>query len=159
MRANNLEIDKSPMTGETKPIKKQTKKVEIQNRLPDISERTNVALMGTLVRSGNGSGIVVRTGGRQLKGSTAALNGQTGQEAEHNLVCGHWGDLPDWSIAEEELARDVYGWKNLVSFAFAAIPKGLPILVTVTLSLGALRMSKQNAISKLSIMICMPTLL
>ncbi|CAH7676013.1 P-type ATPase [Phakopsora pachyrhizi] len=62
MRANNPEIDKSPMTGETKPIKKQTKKVEIQNRLPDISERTNVALMGTLVGSGNGSGIVVRTG-------------------------------------------------------------------------------------------------
>ncbi|KAI8452450.1 E1-E2 ATPase-domain-containing protein [Phakopsora pachyrhizi] len=159
MRANNLEIDKSPMTGETKPIKKQTKKGEIQNRLPDISERTNVALMGTLVRSGNGSGIVVRTGGRRLKGSTAALDGGTGQEAEHNLVCGHWGDLPDWSIAEEELARDVYGWQSLVSLAFAAIPKGLPILVTVTLALGVWRMSKQNAISKLSIMICMPTLL
>ncbi|CAH7666873.1 hypothetical protein PPACK8108_LOCUS17661 [Phakopsora pachyrhizi] len=153
MRANNLEIDKSPMTGETKPIKKQTEKGEIQNRLPDISERTNVALMGTLVRSGNGSG------GRQLKGSTAALDGGTGQEAEHNLVCGHWGDLPDWSIAEEELARDVYGWQSLVSLAFAAIPKGLPILVTVTLALGVRRMSKQNAISKLSIMICMPTLL
>ncbi|CAH7686422.1 hypothetical protein PPACK8108_LOCUS21067 [Phakopsora pachyrhizi] len=105
MRANNLEIDKSPMTGETKPIKKQTKKVEIQNRLPDISEETNVALMGTLVRSGNGSG------GRRLKGSTAALDGGTGQEAEHNLVCGRWGDLPDWSIAEEELARDIYGWQ------------------------------------------------
>ncbi|CAH7682865.1 hypothetical protein PPACK8108_LOCUS16019 [Phakopsora pachyrhizi] len=153
MRANNLEIDKSPMTGETKPIKKQTEKGEIQNRLPEISERTNVALMGTLVRSGNGSG------GRQLKGSTTALDGGTGQEAEHNLVCGHWGDLPDWSIAEEELARDVYGWQSLVSLAFAAIPKGLPILVTVTLALGVRRMSKQNAISKLSIMICMPTLL
>ncbi|CAH7675758.1 hypothetical protein PPACK8108_LOCUS10806 [Phakopsora pachyrhizi] len=95
------------VVGETKPIKKQIEKVEIQNRLPDISERTNVALMGTLVRSGNGSG------GRQLKDSTAALNGQTGQEAEHNLVFGHWGDLPDWSIAEEELARDVYGWQAI----------------------------------------------
>ncbi|CAH7669345.1 hypothetical protein PPACK8108_LOCUS3953 [Phakopsora pachyrhizi] len=98
-------------------------------------------------------------GGRGSKDSTVALDGQTFQEAEHNLVCGHWGDLPDWSIAEEELARDVYGWKNLVSLAVAAIFKGLPILVTVTLALGVLRMSKQHGISKLSIMICMPSLL
>ncbi|CAH7689996.1 hypothetical protein PPACK8108_LOCUS25208 [Phakopsora pachyrhizi] len=136
MRANNLEIDKSPMTGETKPSKKQTEKVEIQNRLPNISERTNVALMETLVRSGNGSGIV-----EKLSTILFVVIG---------VIC-LIGVLQKRSWLEMFTVG--------ISLAFAAIPKGLPILVTVTLSLGVLRMSKQNSISKLSIMICMPTLL
>ncbi|CAH7665974.1 hypothetical protein PPACK8108_LOCUS273 [Phakopsora pachyrhizi] len=140
MRANNLEIDKSPMTGETKPIKKQTEKGEIQNRLPDISERTNVALMGTLVRSGNGSGIVEELA-KKLSTILFVVIG---------VIC-LIGVLQKRSWLEM--------FTELSILAFAAIPKGLPILVTVTLALGVRRMSKQNAISKLSIMICMPTLL
>ncbi|KAI8454960.1 hypothetical protein BY996DRAFT_6431160 [Phakopsora pachyrhizi] len=143
MRANNLEIDKSPMTGETKPIKKQTKKGEIQNRLPDISERTNVALMGTLVNSGNGSGIELSMDKLAKKLSTILF-------VVIGVIC-LIGVLQKRSLLEM--------FKVGISLAFAAIPKGLPILVTVTLSLGVRRMSKQNAISKLSIMICMPTLL
>lgn len=62
IKANNLEIDESTMTGETKPAKKNVETVEAGRGVPDISERTNTALMGTLVRSGNGMGVVVATG-------------------------------------------------------------------------------------------------
>ncbi|KAI8450928.1 hypothetical protein BY996DRAFT_8543894 [Phakopsora pachyrhizi] len=144
MRAKNLEIDKSPMTGETKPIKKQTEKGEIQNRLPDISERTNVALMGTLVRSGNGSGIVELSMYELAKKLSTILFVVIG------VIC-LIGVLQKRSWLEMFTVG--------ISLDFAAIPKGLPILVTVTLALGVWRMSKQNAISKLSIMICMSTLL
>lgn len=61
-KAVNLEIDESTMTGETKPVKKQIEPIHSTTRLPTISERTNVALMGTLVKNGHGSGIVIGTG-------------------------------------------------------------------------------------------------
>lgn len=61
--AKALEIDESTMTGETRPARKSTEAIpEVLGGTPDISERTNTALMGTLVRSGRGSGVVVATG-------------------------------------------------------------------------------------------------
>ncbi|KAI8455850.1 E1-E2 ATPase-domain-containing protein [Phakopsora pachyrhizi] len=156
MRANNLEIDKSPMTGETKPIKKQTEKGEIQNRLPDISERTNVALMGTLVRSGNGSGIVVRMGSETEFGAPLQLLMEELAKELSTILFVVIGVICLIGVLQKRSWLEMF---TLSILAFAAIPKGLPILVTVTLALGVWRMSKQNAISKLSIMICMPTLL
>ncbi|CAH7685550.1 hypothetical protein PPACK8108_LOCUS20095 [Phakopsora pachyrhizi] len=135
MRANNLEIDKS------------------YDGLPDISERTNVALMGTLVRSGNGSGIVVRTGSETEFGVVFGMM----QEKLSTILLVVIGVICLIGVLQKRSWLEMFTVG--ISLAFAAIPKGLPILVTVTLALGVWRMSKQNAISKLSIMICMPTLL
>jgi Ca2+-transporting ATPase len=65
-QSHGLEIDESSLTGETKPVKKQTEAINGGGRvgiggLP-ISERNNIAFMGTLVRNGRGEGIVVGTG-------------------------------------------------------------------------------------------------
>ncbi|CAH7683309.1 E1-E2 ATPase-domain-containing protein [Phakopsora pachyrhizi] len=133
MRANNLEIDKSPMTGETKLIKKQTEKVEIQNRLPDISERTNVALMGTLVRSGNGSGIFVRAGSETEFGVVFGMM----QKKLSTLSFVVIGVICLIVVLQKRSWLEMFTVG--ISLAFAAIPKGLPILVTVTLALGVLR--------------------
>ncbi|CAH7676296.1 hypothetical protein PPACK8108_LOCUS11409 [Phakopsora pachyrhizi] len=142
-----IRANKSPMTGETKPFKKQIEKVEIQNRLPDISERTNVALMGTLVRSGNGSGIITPL---QLSMDKLAKKLST-------ILFVVIGVIFLIGVLQKRSWLEMFTVG--ISLTFAAIPTGLSILVTVTLALGVLRMSKQNAISKLSIMICMPTLL
>lgn len=64
-QAHGLEIDESTLTGETRPAKKQTEAITDVGLglggLP-ISQRSNIAFMGTLVRSGRGEGIVVGTG-------------------------------------------------------------------------------------------------
>lgn len=64
-QAHGVEIDESALTGETRPAQKQTEAIKDQSigvgGLP-ISERSNIAFMGTLVRSGRGEGIVVGTG-------------------------------------------------------------------------------------------------
>lgn len=64
VRSIDLEIDESNLTGETKPARKTTDKLEGfgQGHDPGISERTNTAFMGTLVRNGHGAGVVVATG-------------------------------------------------------------------------------------------------
>lgn len=64
IRAIDLEIDESNLTGETRPARKNTEPVDGygMSHDPGISERTNTAFMGTLVRNGNGAGIVVATG-------------------------------------------------------------------------------------------------
>lgn len=65
-QAHGLEIDESSLTGETKPVKKQTEAISPSGGIGigglPISERNNVAFMGTLVRNGRGEGIVVGTG-------------------------------------------------------------------------------------------------
>ncbi|MBW0463577.1 hypothetical protein O181_003292 [Austropuccinia psidii MF-1] len=159
IKANHLEIDESPMTGETKSIRKQVEPIEMFNRLPDISERTNIALMGTLVKNGNGTGIVIGTG----------------SQTEFGVIFGMMQDVQDRKTplqsSMDELAKKLSmisfaiitiicligvwqkrSWLEMftigVSLAVAAIPEGLPIVVTVTLALGVLRMSKRKAIVK-----------
>ena len=60
--AVDLEIDESSLTGENKPCRKHTEKIEVSSEDLSLAERKNIAFMGTLVRNGHGSGIVIGTG-------------------------------------------------------------------------------------------------
>lgn len=61
LEASDLEIDESNLTGETRPALKTSDAI-LSSNVSDISERTNIAFMGTLVKAGRGKGVVVSTG-------------------------------------------------------------------------------------------------
>ncbi|KAI0701005.1 calcium-transporting ATPase [Cerioporus squamosus] len=124
-----------------------------------LAERSCIAYMGTLVRNGRGAGVVIATGTQTEFGMIFSMM----QEVEEKRT--------PLQLSMDELATKLsmisFGiigviciigviqqrsWLDMftigVSLAVAAIPEGLPIVTTVTLALGVLRMSKRKAIVK-----------
>ncbi|KIR36499.1 calcium-transporting P-type ATPase, PMR1-type [Cryptococcus deuterogattii MMRL2647] len=165
--ANHLEIDESALTGETRPARKNTQVCERgegedthgEGGGKALGERHCIAFMGTLVRSGNGSGIVVGTGKDTEFGVIFSMM-QDVEEKRTPLQL----DMDDLAKQLSIFSFIVIGfivligviqkrdWLEMftigVSLAVAAIPEGLPIVTTVTLALGVLRMSRRKAIVK-----------
>ncbi|KAF2703121.1 calcium-transporting P-type ATPase-like protein [Pleomassaria siparia CBS 279.74] len=174
--AADLTIDESNLTGENEPVPKSPETIQPANSIPRphspfyaspaagtvgadirLNDQKNIAFMGTLVRSGYGQGIVVGTGGSTEFGAiSASLQGIESPRTPLQLSMDRLGkELSYMSfgvIAFIMLLGLWRGWEFLemfqigVSLAVAAIPEGLPIIVTVTLALGVLRMSKRDAI-------------
>lgn len=117
----------------------------------------NIAYMGTLVKSGHGQGVVFATGGETHFGTIAtSVSGTESPRSPLQISMDDLGSqLSKASFVIIGLIS-LIGWfqgKKLleiftisISLAVAAIPEGLPIIVTVTLALGVHRMAKHNAI-------------
>lgn len=117
----------------------------------------NIAYMGTLIKSGHGQGIVFATGGHTHFGTIAtSVSGTESPRSPLQLSMDDLGSqLSKASFVVIGLIS-IVGWlqgKKLleiftisISLAVAAIPEGLPIIVTVTLALGVHRMARHNAI-------------
>jgi Ca2+-transporting ATPase len=124
-----------------------------------LNEQHNIAFMGTLVRSGYGQGIVIGTGAKTEFGSISmSLQEIESPRTPLQLSMDRLGQELSYMsfgvIALIVVIGLVQGRKLLemftigVSLAVAAIPEGLPIIVTVTLALGVLRMAKRGAIMR-----------
>ncbi|KAG7663335.1 PMR1 [[Candida] subhashii] len=153
-----LTIDESNLTGENKPVKKNVQSLVLNGSdAPTVTERSSIAHMGTLVRDGHGSGIVIATGPSTVFGSVFAMMSEIEkpktplQQAMDKLG----KDLSIFSFIVIGIICLIgifqgRAWLDMfqisVSLAVAAIPEGLPIIVTVTLALGVLRMARQKAI-------------
>ncbi|KAK0346595.1 High affinity Ca2+/Mn2+ P-type ATPase-like protein [Friedmanniomyces endolithicus] len=165
----DLSIDESNLTGENEPVAKSSDAVSVANGDTHhpfsgarggelrLNEQVNIAFMGTLVRTGYGQGIVIGTGAETEFGAiSASLQEIESPRTPLQLSMDRLGKkLSIMSFAVIGLIILVGLWRGLgflelfqigVSLAVAAIPEGLPIIVTVTLALGVLRMSKRNAI-------------
>ncbi|KAI0382088.1 calcium-transporting ATPase type 2C member 1 [Hypomontagnella monticulosa] len=117
----------------------------------------NIAYMGTLVKSGHGQGIVFATGGNTHFGTIAtSVSGTESPRSPLQVSMDQLGQqlsqISFGIIALISLVGLLQGKKILeiftisISLAVAAIPEGLPIIVTVTLALGVHRMAKHNSI-------------
>ncbi|XP_040978067.1 calcium-transporting ATPase type 2C member 1 isoform X5 [Aquila chrysaetos chrysaetos] len=156
--AVDLSIDESSFTGETAPCSKSTAPQPAATN-GDLTSRSNIAFMGTLVRCGKAKGIVIGTGensefGEVFKMMQAEEAPKTPLQKSMDLL-GKQLSLYSFGIIGVIM---LVGWlqgKHIldmftigVSLAVAAIPEGLPIVVTVTLALGVMRMVKKRAIVK-----------
>ncbi|XP_050296052.1 calcium-transporting ATPase type 2C member 1 isoform X1 [Anthonomus grandis grandis] len=153
----DLLIDESSFTGETEPSRKNTDSVLRPNGAH--ASNTNIAFMGTLVRSGNGKGIVVSTGTNSEFGSVFKMmqEEKAPKTPLQKSMDSLGAQLSLYSFAIIAVILLIGWWQGKillemfqigVSLAVAAIPEGLPIVVTVTLALGVMRMAKRKAIVK-----------
>ncbi|BAB06234.1 calcium-translocating P-type ATPase, SERCA-type [Halalkalibacterium halodurans] len=151
----SLRIEESSLTGESLPVHKHGDRME-QTDL-QLGDQANMAFMGTLVTEGQGIGIVVATGMKTEMGKIAHLLQTT--ETVITPLQRKLEQLGKVLIAVALLltamvvvigviqGHDAYTmFLAGVSLAVAAIPEGLPAIVTVALALGVQRMIKRRAI-------------
>ncbi len=154
--ADELLIDESPLTGESVPIRKDPSKVLPPNT--PLTERVNMAFMGTHVVSGRGVGVVVSTGMNTVLGGIARSVSEVRErrtllEEELDRLGRKLGVIILGISAAVFALSVIVGRMSLINslilaiaLAVAAIPEGLPAVATSVLAIGAYRMSKRNVI-------------
>jgi Ca2+-transporting ATPase len=157
----SLQVAESSLTGESEPVLKDSSTMPAPAPLGD---RTNMAFSGTAVTRGRGRAVVTATGMGTEMGRIAALLGRTAEERtplqrEVDLV-GRMLGLAVIVIAVVVVAAilvtsDIQDAGDLVqvlllgvSLAVAAVPEGLPAVLSVVLALGVQRMAAKHAIVK-----------
>lgn len=155
LETNGLYAEESALTGESVPASKHTLPIA-EADLP-AGDMKNVGFMGTMVTRGTGRGIVVRTGMGTEMGKIAHLIAQTEametplqhrlEQLGKILIVVALGLTVMVVIAGILHGQPPYGmFLAGVSLAVAAIPEGLPAIVTIALALGVQRMIKRKAI-------------
>ncbi len=154
-RTKNLRIDEAILTGESQPVEKSTEPVAEEAALGD---RRSMAYSGTLTTFGQGTGVVVATGDRTEIGRISALLARV--EVLTTPLLRQLARFGRWlTIAIVVLSVITFGFGTLVQnqgatdmflaavgLAVAAIPEGLPAIITITLAIGVQRMARRNAI-------------
>ena len=155
VKARNLRIDEAILTGESVPTDKATRPAALSASLGD---RSSMAFSGTFVTAGQGTGIAVATGGASELGRISSMLGaveqlatplvrQMNQFARHVTlaVLGASGIVFAYALYVQGYAVDE-AFMTVVGLAVAAIPEGLPAVMTITLAVGVQRMARRNAI-------------
>ena len=155
LHVKNLRIEEATLTGESAAVEKNAAAVDAQAALGD---RYCMAYSSTLVVYGQGAGVVVGTAGNTEIGRISAMLEEVEVLATPLLrqmeVFGRWLTIGIMALAAGTF---LFGWLvhhfdvggmflAAVSMAVAAIPEGLPAVLTITLALGVQRMAKRAAI-------------
>ncbi|MDD5321346.1 MAG: HAD-IC family P-type ATPase [Methylococcales bacterium] len=155
LQVKNLRADESMLTGESLPAEKNTAAVAVNAALGD---RFCLAYSGTLITYGTAIGMVIATGDKTEIGRISSMLRTVPKLTTPLLkqIAGFskWLTFAILTVASATFA---YGWAiqhssltelfmSVVGLAVAAIPEGLPAIMTITLAIGVQRMAKRNAI-------------
>lgn len=155
LASRNLKVEESTLTGESEPVEKDADLV-FAEEMP-IADQRNMVFMSTYVTYGKARGIVVSTGMNTEVGKIAAMLSEAKEEMTPLQVrLAHFSKVLGiicLSVCIAMFAVAMLQGRNLfdmlllsISLAVAAIPEGLPAVVTIVLAMGVQVMSKNNAI-------------
>ncbi|MBD3231806.1 HAD-IC family P-type ATPase [Candidatus Dependentiae bacterium] len=151
---NQFEVDEAILTGESKPVKKQSKAIEND---ATVGDRINMAFSGTSVINGKATGIVVKTGSKTQLGHIAGLITETEEKStplQEQIKKLSWilGIIFIFIVIIILLIGIIRGIQLTkiiimgIALAVASIPEGLLVAVTVVLAVGTQRMLKRKAL-------------
>ncbi|MBZ4202264.1 MAG: HAD-IC family P-type ATPase [Methylovulum sp.] len=157
LETHGFEVDESSLTGESMPINKHTQPLK-KVQLP-VAEQHNMVFMNTVVTRGHAKFIVTATGMNTEMGKVAALLAQSEEprtplQIQLDILAKRLATIALLIVLilfsaalwrGEPLIQTAF---TAIALAIAAIPEGLPAVVTITLALGMQRMAKQHAIIK-----------
>ena len=151
----NLRVQEAILTGESEPVEKNLEVIKKEN--PALGDQHNRLFMGTLVTYGRGIMVVTDTGMNTELGKIAEMIQSVGQESTPlQKRLDQLGKT--LAVAALAIVVVVFGlgllrgedprtmFLTAISMAVAAIPEGLPAVVTIALALGAQRMLKRNSL-------------
>lgn len=155
IHAVELKIDESILTGESLPAEKHYHTIKEENLT--YGDQKNMAFMGTIVVNGRARGVVVETGMNTVFGKIAKhiKEAETVKAPLQDKIQKFANLVGIFVVIASALLFTMgliigEGIKNMfmtaVATAVAAIPEGLPMVVTVTLAVGVMRMARRNAI-------------
>ncbi|MBI4150662.1 HAD-IC family P-type ATPase, partial [Candidatus Woesearchaeota archaeon] len=150
----NFQTQEAALTGESTPV---TKKTEVMSSTVAVADRKNLAYASTIVTAGRAQGVVIGTGKNTEIGKIATLIHET--ESMQTPLQRQLRRLSTWitvlvlAIAAIVFLTGILEGQPVLTFliaaialAVAAIPEGLPAVVTVALALGVQRMASRNAL-------------
>ena len=155
LRSDSLQTVEAPLTGESTPVEKKTESLLEDTILGD---RINMVFSGTSVSSGTGMGIVIATGVNTELGKINQMMSEVPPLTTPLLKqTAQFGKLVSFVIVFCSLAIFVFGYlfrsydvstllMSVIGLAIAAIPEGLPAILSIILAIGVQNMAKRKAI-------------
>lgn len=148
-----LEINESTFTGESAPVEKNTEKIKFK---APISQRHNLAYLGTTVVRGRGEMIVTTIGPESQTGQLSKTIEQIKKPMTPLfLQIAQFSKIVLWVVLFFSLLIFMIGlaqnysldaFNSAITLAVSAIPEGLPAMITITLALGIHRMAREKAV-------------
>jgi Ca2+-transporting ATPase len=153
----NLSVQEAALTGESQPVAKKAVFLPPDGKDLPLADRKNMVYKGTVVTYGRGEAVVTESGMSTQLGQIAELMQSAGQEPTPlQRRLDQLGKGLAWAALGLVIVVFLLGWfqgnelemlfLTSISIAVAAVPEGLPAVVTIALALGARRMLKRQAL-------------
>ncbi|MEK3977184.1 cation-translocating P-type ATPase [Psychrobacillus sp. FSL K6-1267] len=153
----NLKVEEAALTGESVPVEKDAyTTLNVEEKTIPLGDQKNMLFMSTLVTAGRGTGVVVGTGMNTQIGKIAGMLHTGDEQTPLQKSLAQVGKYLGFAAIGISLLIFLIGmiqgrdllemFMIAISLAVAAIPEGMPAIVSIVLAIGVQRMIKQNVI-------------